>query len=279
MNLINALLFFVRWILIARGVESHLTDVQGNPFHYYEYNPHHNQIPIVLVHGLGSTANHWGKVIFPLAEKYHVYAPDLPGTGKSKLPTGKTYYRLSEYTDALSSWISQTFDRPVILVGQSLGAWIAVKVALEHPEKVQQLVFVNGAGIRYPGMEEIGHLFTIKTKEDVDQFVDHMWYKPPQMMKWMSGTAIEAMNRPILTEFIRTLEEKDFLNGELKKLEKTPTMVIWGVHDRLISAATVDTIQQHLPHVQIVRMEQCGHIPQLEQPEAFSRILLDLPVR
>ena len=85
---------------------------------------------VLLIHGVGLQAEAWNSQITALAPHYHVVAVDMPGHGQSPVPAQPM--TLAGYTDA----IVQTLDTPALVIGHSMGAMIALDMALHHPSRV-----------------------------------------------------------------------------------------------------------------------------------------------
>ena len=106
---------------------------------------------LLFLHGLGDQAGSWGKVASPLAGRYRVILADLPGHGESEPRTGPlTMATIVAGAERIFAEVSG--DGPVIVVGNSLGAWVATLLAERHPQQVARLVLVNGGALR--GQEE-----------------------------------------------------------------------------------------------------------------------------
>ena len=104
--------------------------------------------PLVLVHGLGSSAMvDWGRLIAPLGRRYHVYALDLPGFGRSERPKDADY-SIPMQVEAVRSFMAAAGVSRARVAGISMGGWIVARLAGEHPELVERLVVVAPAGMR-----------------------------------------------------------------------------------------------------------------------------------
>ncbi|MCK0171131.1 alpha/beta hydrolase [Aliiroseovarius sp. S1123] len=103
---------------------------------------------ILFIHGVGLRAEAWGAQLDALSPHYRVVAVDMPGHGGSALPSGKL--GLVDYTDAIATGI----DGPVMVVGHSMGAMIALDMAIRYPEKVRGVVALNAIFRRRPDAAE-----------------------------------------------------------------------------------------------------------------------------
>src|SRR5436305_5626096 len=131
------------------GAREETCDINGLPLHYYCAG--RRGTPIILIHGLGNSAEVWASLFPLLSKEYLVYALDLPGFGKTPLaPEGvsvRTHVLyLQRFLDALG------YPR-VALVGNSLGGWIATHFAARYPERVSHLYLLNSAGLRRKQMK------------------------------------------------------------------------------------------------------------------------------
>lgn len=116
--------------------------VQSGPIGLHVYDAGSAGIPLVLIHGLGDEADTWQHIIATLAEKQRVVALDLPGFGRSDKPD--TAYTLVFYARTVLGLLDNLGIQQARLVGSSMGAAVAQRLALARPERVTQLVLVDG---------------------------------------------------------------------------------------------------------------------------------------
>ncbi len=95
--------------------------------------------PLVLLHGGSSRWQSFRRIMPPLAEHWHIYAPDFRGHGKSQWITG--HYRLQDYTADTIAFLENTLREPALLFGHSLGGMVALLVAAQYPQGVRAVVF------------------------------------------------------------------------------------------------------------------------------------------
>src|SRR5436305_6489940 len=139
----------IRAGMLLIGIREETANLGGVPMHYYCAG--RRGTPIILIHGLGNSAEVWASLFPLLSKEYLVYALDLPGFGKTPLaPEGvsvRTHVLyLQRFLDALG------YPR-VALVGNSLGGWIATHFAARYPERVSHLYLLNSAGLRRKQMK------------------------------------------------------------------------------------------------------------------------------
>src|SRR5713226_386557 len=138
----------VRAGMLFAGIREETCNLAGVAMHYYCAG--RRGTPVVLIHGLGSSAETWAALIPMLSKEFLVYAPDLPGFGKTPLAPEGT--NISTHVLYLERFLDALGYPRVTLVGNSLGGWIATRFAVEHPERVDRLYLLNSAGLRREGM-------------------------------------------------------------------------------------------------------------------------------
>lgn len=118
--------------------------------------------PMVLLHGSCSNSAAWLGDMAPLSSAYHVLALDIPGE-----PGNSEEYRLDVQSDAYIQWLKEVLDalaiKKAIIMGNSLGGWLALHFAVAHPERVQALILLAASGIVAPNQEFIRQTEQIPT--------------------------------------------------------------------------------------------------------------------
>ena len=232
--------------------------------------------PLVLVHGLGSNAmQDWGRLVARLGRSYHVYAPDLPGFGRSERP-GAADYGIPLQVEAVRAFMAAVGVSRARVAGNSMGGWIVARLAGEHPELVERLVVVAPAGMRPDAAAPIpAEVLLPHDEEGVRRLVAAVRHKPPAL-PWFLARDILA--RRLREEWIvrRTLESmragRDWLDGTLGRADM-PVLIVWGKQDRLIPLAYAAPLQAEFPNARLEVLDGCGHVPMVDCPEAFDREL------
>jgi pimeloyl-ACP methyl ester carboxylesterase len=232
--------------------------------------------PLVLVHGLGSSAmQDWGRLIPPLARSYHVYAPDLPGFGRSDRPKDADY-SIPMQVEALRSFMAAASLPRARVAGISMGGWIVARLAGEHPELVERLVVVAPAGMRPEGRAPIP--VEVLFPQDVDgvrRLIAAVRHKPPPAPSFLARDILERKRRD---EWIvrRTIDSmrpgRDWLDGTLGRAQM-PVLVVWGRQDALISVAYAEPVQREFERAELELLDDCGHVPMADCPDAFDPVL------
>jgi pimeloyl-ACP methyl ester carboxylesterase len=247
--------------------------VFGQSIHYYEAG----QGPtVILLHGLGANAGIWVANIGPLSAHYHVIAPDQIGFGHSDKPL--IDYKIATFVDFLYGFMQTQKIAKATLVGNSLGGWIAVEFAIQHPEMVEKLVLVDAGGLSFESASPTINL-NPASLDDTKKVLGVVFYNQAMV----TDMAVAAV-------FARHLKDNDgytirrFMDGivttdqrEDTKLSSVhaPTLVVWGANDALLPLSMGERFHAGIAGSKLVAIKECGHIPQLEMPEEFNRALLD----
>ena len=116
--------------------------VRGHKIAYYEAG---KGSPVILIHGLGADSRHWAANIDPLSQNFRVIAIDMIGYGQSDKPVIR--YTAANFADYLRGFMQALKIPKSSLVGNSLGGWVSLDLAIRHPQMVDKLVLVDSAGL------------------------------------------------------------------------------------------------------------------------------------
>lgn len=229
----------------------------------------------VFVHGLGSSVATWSSVLPTIARRVPVVAPDLPGFGRTPPPQDAPFATFREHVDAIHGFLDEVSpDAPVQLVGQSLGGWIAARVAAERPDRVARLTLSNAAGIHHPQVLEQRRLFSPRDKRELHELWERMWHRLPMTFHLFKRQYLELTRTPVVRGFMDTVEERDFLEPQDLAKIQAPTLLVWGLADRLIDYEFAQAYRAGVPDIRFRPIPECGHVPQREDPRMFLRYVL-----
>jgi pimeloyl-ACP methyl ester carboxylesterase len=263
------LLLVLLVVLLAVAIGERGLRVPRPPTHYaFGRGP-----DVVLLHGLGSTAQDWLPVARLLAKRYRVTLVDLPGHGMSPMPEP---FSLERAQEALDQALRETSDQAVILVGHSLGGLVAASEALRHPERVRGLVLIETAlkpqvtpeqraqlegelNRDYRGFLHSAYLEMARDSAQGEQrFAEAMKLDPNDVKPWIHLAWIAD------------------LSGMMRKLQPTLLAVLaprsWEPAETWQHAADVLGYSE-VPHVRPVRLEGCGHFVMLDRPAAVAQLI------
>ena len=249
-----------------------------------------NGPPVVLLHGQGGWAGMWLPVAADLMRRHRVVAPDLPGLGASTVPDGPP--DAARVLAWLAALVERTCPAPPAMVGASLGASIAARFAIDHPDRLSRLVLVDAGSLaRFrpaPGVVLALVRFLARPSERTQRgFLRLVAVDPARARALMGSDAqaygLELARTPSVREanrrLLRELGTKVIPPAELARIA-VPTSLIWGRQDRVMRLRIAEAASARYGwplHV----IEDAGHFV-VEQPEAFRRALraaLDAPTR
>ncbi len=235
---------------------------------------------LVLLHGWGMNSAVWGGVAERLAENRRVILIDLPGHGGSPFTSERS---LREWADACLAVAPER----AVWIGWSLGAQVALQVALDQPERVQKLISLAGTprfvqGESWPhAMEDktLGQFATSLRKDHrktLERFLALQVRGSDEARTILRTLKIRLMERPgpqptALETGLSLLKNVD-LREDLAALQM-PTLWLYGERDTLVPAAAADLLLAILPRAEVYRIAGAAHAPFLShQDETLALI-------
>ena len=233
---------------------------------------------LLLIHGLGASAERWEYVIPHFAKNYRVLVPDLIGFGLSDKP-------LVDYTtDYLSEFITKFLKKlnidSVSIIGSSLGGQIGAEFAYQNNSMVKKLILVSPSGVMkhstpaldayvmaalYPSDSSASNAFQMMSgsknidKKTIKGFVERM--KLPNAKMAFMSTLLGLKDAEVISEKLGSI--------------KSPTLIIWGENDPVIPVKYAQSFVSEIDDCRFVKMENCGHTPYVESPDKFYKIVSD----
>jgi pimeloyl-ACP methyl ester carboxylesterase len=238
--------------------------------------------PMLLLHGAGARADRWARNIGPLAEAgFHVHAVDFPGHGfASKGPDVEC--SVPAYANMVVGLLDEVGVDSAIIVGTSLGGHVAGMVALQHPDRVAALVLVGATGLFPQGAERrrrTAARLRDTTPEGIGEKLRAVLHDPACVTdEWIaeehrvntSPGARESIER-LARYFEDGLDEEPV--GEGLAGSSMDMLLVWGVEDTLVPVETGRAAAALLGKP-LVEIEQAGHAPYFERPEAFHTAVI-----
>jgi 4,5:9,10-diseco-3-hydroxy-5,9,17-trioxoandrosta-1(10),2-diene-4-oate hydrolase len=239
---------------------------------------------VVFIHGSGPGANAYSNFSLNYstiaAAGYRVVLPDMIGFGYSSKPAGIDY-TLDLFTTTFSELLDATGVERCVLIGNSLGGAIALKIAMDQPQRVRKLVLMGPGGI--------------ESRED--------YFKMPGIQKMVSGFVGEGFDRAGLRHLLElivcdpTFVTDDLIEERLNILRTQPKDVLarmkipdlspdlgrircpvlgfWGIDDQFCPASGYEKILRAVPESRFIMYSRCGHWAMIERSADFNRHVLD----
>lgn len=238
---------------------------------------------LLYLHGI-SGAEGWPGALPRLSERFHVYAPLLPGFGRS---TGLDFLddQLDLFFHCFDVVEALGLERPAVL-GESMGGWLAAEMAALRPKEIGRLVLTSPLGLWRDAAPPVD-LFGLLTHELVP-FLFHDTACP-------AAQAMLSVNQLLGKHDDRTDEQVELLiamargmrtaakflfpipeRGLEKRLHRitAPTLVVWGAEDRFVAPSYGDILVERIPHAQLHRIPDAGHLVALERTAAYTDAVL-----
>jgi pimeloyl-ACP methyl ester carboxylesterase len=256
----------IRFRLWQEGVKSKYVEVDGYRLHYFEVPPADGGggKPLVLVHGLGARGEDWGAMMPALAAKgFHVYAPDLLGYGRSSKPD--VDYSISLEEKVVTDFMQKVRVPRADVGGWSMGGWVAMKLAIDHPQMVDRLVIYDSAGTYFPPTWE-SDLFTPHDVAGVRELVAMLTPKPRVMPEFAAEAVVRKLqaNAWVVRRSMASMTSgRELLDFRLYRISQ-PMLIVWGAKDKLIPLPVGEGIHKNVPQSVWDIVDGCGHLAPAE---------------
>jgi pimeloyl-ACP methyl ester carboxylesterase len=258
----------IRFHLWREGVKSEYVEAGGYRLHYFEALPGKGGggTPLVLVHGLGARGEDWSAMIPALAAQgFHVYVPDLLGYGRSPKPDVDYSISLEEQT--VVQFMRAMHVPRADVGGWSMGGWVVMKLALDHPEMVDRLVIYDSAGVYFPATWE-PELFTPADVIGVKKLIAILTPKPRPLPGFAAEAALRKLekNAWVIRRSMAAMRNgRDLLDFRLYQISQ-PMLIVWGAQDELIPLSAGEAIHKSVRQSVLNIVEGCGHLAPAECP-------------
>ena len=233
---------------------------------------------VILLHGLGGSAENWQFNIQALAANYHVFAPDQIGFGKSEKALLK--YRVATYVDFLDKFMAELKIEKAHLVGNSMGGWVTSLMAIKYPNRVEKIVLADAAGI-IPANVDTDTIYQLNnsTRDEVRANMKRLFATPAlqnneTLVDQFLTARVAANDGYTINSLIESIRRKeDYLNDRLGEIKK-PALIIWGRQDGIIPVSDADVFHKAIAGSRLIVFENCGHAPMIEKALDFNREVL-----
>jgi pimeloyl-ACP methyl ester carboxylesterase len=163
--------------------------------------------------------------------------------------------------------------REVIVLGASIGGWLALEIAVRNASRMRALAVAGASGIHVPGLRK-GDLFLWSPEQRARNLVFDQALAERALAHAPSA---EETDRALKNQFTlaRLAWEPRLFDPHLHKWLhriQVPTLVVWGAEDKLLPAGYAAEYGRLIPRARVEIVPQCGHLPHIEQPQAFTRL-------
>jgi pimeloyl-ACP methyl ester carboxylesterase len=223
---------------------------------------------VFLIHGANDQAGLWSKSVARLKDSYRFVMPDMPGHGESDPATGPiTFEMLLDALEALKA--KESPGEPVVVVGNSLGGWVAMLYALEHPGDVRQLILENSGGIT---VDYKGPALVPTTREEARAAFDATLARETPIPDFILDDFVRRAPTSQIARMLGQNFEAYVVDDRLGELA-VPTTLIWGEDDQVADLDVARRLQSMIAGSELRTIVRCGHIPHNECPDDFAKLL------
>ncbi len=263
--------------------------IMGMNVHYRDEGNQQDSIPLVLIHGTSSSLHTWEKVTYILNEQSYgnkrVIALDMPAFGLTG-PNPENKYSYENFTAVIDSLLIKLNVTTCMIGGNSLGGGIAWHYTVAHPNKVAKLILIDASG--YPKKNEKGSLgFIIAQIPVINNLL--LYITPKSLVQksledvYFNKSLLEQSTVTRYHDFLlcagnrkaalSLFKNKIAQNTELIKTIQTPTLILWGREDGLISVDNVALFHKDIKNSQVVILDKVGHVPNEEAPKEVANAI------
>lgn len=245
------------------------TTKDNTVIHYEKYGSGH---PLVLIHSAFENLTIFNGIVKQLSRSYEVICIDLRGQGYSDKPM---HIDFKDYASDIKELLDALYVSHAFLMGQELGASIAVDFAVRYEKYTDGIVLVNPSILQ--GELPSERLFkkyadTIRTwnEEKQQKFLDqHTYASSKKANKWLKNYQdTNSIMTPLERNAVTQSFEHDHIASELKEVH-VPTLVIVGQHNERITPTDVDAFSHQIPNAQLKTFKDAGLYPMAEETKAF----------
>jgi pimeloyl-ACP methyl ester carboxylesterase len=247
--------------------------------------------PIVFIHGLSGSWQNWLEQVPVFAREHRVIAFDLPGFGGSEMPAQKI--SISGYGRFVNALLDELGVGSAAVVGNSMGGFIGIELAIRFPERVERMVLVSAAGLSIEYLRNERALALLGVAESrlaaysgwVASRSEALARRPGarRLIFGIVAHRPERLPAPLVAEQVRGSGKPGFLpaldaltdypiRDRLSEIA-CPTLIVWGAEDKLVPARDADEFARLIPNARKVVWPETGHVAMLERPAAFNALL------
>ncbi len=270
----------------ALGFARRAVDVDGIRWVYAEGGSRDPGAPLlVMLHGYTGSKENWYPVARRLRGRCRLLIPDLPGWGESRRD-GVAGHGFAAQAARVAAFIRATCDRPVTVLGHSMGGGIAAVLAAREPGLVARVGLFDAAGVRFAdnrfGLDVLAgnNPFGVHDRASLAHYLGILFHdrRARPAMPWPAPDILVAQRRrdaafeqSVLDEIGRGPEQ--FLPGEEAARIRQPALLAWGAHDQVIDPSAMDLYAAKMPQARKVLLDGSGHMTVMEQPDDVAEAI------
>ena len=287
LTLATAILVWASGALHAQTTSAPVTPVEHDvtvltyKIHYWEAG---SGAPVLLLHGTGGEGARWMPNIKGLGSDFHVFAIDQIGFGDSDKPL--TNYHSGVMAEFAAGFLKAVGIERATIIGQSMGAGVALYMAVHYPQMVDHLVLVDGGGVRPAGAPatqgppnwHARQIANAATREESLEYLKLLYYDDSRITERMIDDNLILRLKSAFTIDKMSEAGAKGLGGVTEEDAhgiKVPTLVVWANQDEIANPAGADRLTAAIPGSRKVMIDKASHYPFIEQAEEFNQVVRD----
>jgi 2-hydroxy-6-oxonona-2,4-dienedioate hydrolase len=233
--------------------------------------------PVVFLHGLVGLNDHWEDVVRSVNHRLRCIMLEIPLLslkGEDCSVSGVSAMTERFLEEHLG--IGKRSDHQVVLVGNSFGGHVALRIALQRPDMVAGLVLAGSSGLIERTM--VREITVRPSREWMRRKISELFFDPS---KHMRESDLERAHKELseragaraMVKLSRSARS-DHLGERIQGI-KAPCLLIWGKQDIVTPPEAAHEFKAKLPDARLVWFDQCGHAPMIEKPAEFARAVIE----
>lgn len=270
--------------------DEHFITVDNVKVCYVNHAKPEGKHTLIFLHGLSLSIDNF-RFNYPyFFDNYHVVALDFPGFGKSEFPD--VSYSIDYFTKYVAHFMDRLGIKKATLIGNSLGAEVALQFALEYPDRVEALVIGSATGIRrrlgvledimidwYITENRFLNLSEKKMREDIEWSWHHtelpacrelVRYRITYRRAYAGTETYTANNRAFVRGLLHVI--KDSIRDKVKDVN-APSLIVWGEHDQVTKLSDAYFLHKNIKGSELAIIKDAGHLAHIEQPQAYNQVV------
>ena len=278
------------WRSVDWAAHLHRVEVAGREVNYVDMGEQGRHRPMLFIHGLSGQWQNWLENIPHFAQERRVVAVDLPGFGTSDMPAEQI--SIEVYGQVVAELCECLDLSPAVVVGNSMGGFVAAELAIVKPEVVERLMLLSAAGVSQMDVAKrplmaLGKVAALLATSSVAQM--KLVARRPKARHWVLSLVarhpsrlkgdllyegmMKGADKPGFEDALRACLAYDF-RDRLPQIG-CPTLVVWGEKDAIIPVRDADTFVELIPGSRKLVFKDTGHVPMLERPRTFNACLTE----
>jgi pimeloyl-ACP methyl ester carboxylesterase len=249
--------------------------------------------PVLCIHGFGASLFSWHNFVDPVSRNYQLILIDLKGSGNSPKPPD-SHYSTRDHVDLIYKFILDHDLKNLTLIGNSFGGalslWLSMILIEKQPGRLRSLILIDAGAfkeyipfyVKLIGVPIIGAaaVYLTPARCMAKSVLKLAYYDPKkiteeQIAAYAAPLAAPGGKHALLETGKQIIPPNiDELTAKYKDIN-VPTLIIWGQQDKVIDPIVGTLLDQAIPNSTLKVIEQCGHVPQEERPEATIPLVLD----